>query len=161
MPASRRLVYWDSCVFIDYVQKKEARIATLNAIVEEARQGKYTIVTSALSIAEVVYGENEKDPSLLDPANVEAINNMWRDQSIISVTEFHPGIGEDARDLIRRGWVEERKLVPLDAVHLATAVTRSVNDFHTYDSRLLAWAGIWFPIREPTPMAHQLTLPNP
>lgn len=37
-----------------------------------------------------------------------------------------------------------------DAIHLATALTMGVDDFHTYDQRLSRHAaGVPFPVREP------------
>jgi predicted nucleic acid-binding protein len=47
------LLYWDSSVFIDLIEKTTNRYAILEAIIQDAEQGKARIITSALTLAEV------------------------------------------------------------------------------------------------------------
>lgn len=159
MPASRSYVYWDACVFIDYLQKAPSRIAVLDSIVAEARNGPLLLVTSTLSMVEVAFAEGERRQGALDAEKLRTIDDMWADRSIILLVEFNPVIAIEAREIVRRGFAEGRSLQASDAVHLATARNMDVADFHTYDSDLLRWNGIWFPVRNPFTMRPLLPMP--
>lgn len=47
------LIYWESSVFIDLIEKTPGRIEILQSIVQAAERGEVRIVTSALTLAEV------------------------------------------------------------------------------------------------------------
>jgi predicted nucleic acid-binding protein len=153
------LVYWDSCVFVSYIEETPSRIGTLDAIVEEARQEHILILTSALSITEVAYAAQERTSGGPDPVALAMINDLWNDPTVVLVLEFNRVIAEQARDLVRRGLFEKRSLKASDAVHLATAVNRGVSDFHTYDGDILKWDGEWFPVRHPFTTRPMLFIP--
>ena len=52
---SRILIYWDSCNFISLVNENEIdRAQECQKILEDAENGLVQVVTSALSIAEVI-----------------------------------------------------------------------------------------------------------
>ena len=54
MPA-KPTVYWDSCVFIDWMKRdKPDRLPLIEPIVRAAEADKLIIVTSALALVEVV-----------------------------------------------------------------------------------------------------------
>jgi hypothetical protein len=76
MPASRSYVYWDACVFIDYLQKAPSRIAVLDSIVAEARNGQLLLVTSTLSMVEVAFAEGERRQGALDAEKLRTIDDM-------------------------------------------------------------------------------------
>lgn len=152
MPAKRPYVYWDACVFIDYIQKEPSRIAILESIVEEARREQLLLVTSALSMAEVAFAEGERPPGSLSAAKLKTIDDLWEDRSMILLVEFSSVIAIEAREIIRQGFAEKRRIQASDAVHLATARNMGVADFHTYDKELLEWDGVWFPVRHPFTM---------
>ena len=46
-------VYWDSCVFIDRIQRTPGRIAVLEEITNAAEAHEIEIITSNFTIAEV------------------------------------------------------------------------------------------------------------
>ena len=103
--------------------------------------------TSALSKVEVAFSVEEQKRKTLDAETEERIENLWGDPDVLVTVEFHDGIAETARGLMRgaitRGW----SLKPLDAIHLATATWLSdlgfaIKEFHTYDCRLFRWTPI-------------------
>lgn len=94
MPAERTLIYWDSCIFIDYFQKHPDRIATLDSIVQEARDKKILLVTSTISQIEAAFAENERPPGRLDPEKLAALDAAWNDRDTLLLVEVHQGIGE-------------------------------------------------------------------
>ena len=53
MPSEPRRVYWDSCVYIDCIQRHPERHAVLDLIIEQAKGGEIVLVASALVLAEV------------------------------------------------------------------------------------------------------------
>lgn len=54
MPNKPTLLYWDACVFISAIQQTPERYSVLKAILDLAKTEKVFVVTSALTIAEVV-----------------------------------------------------------------------------------------------------------
>jgi predicted nucleic acid-binding protein len=149
MPADRRRVYWDACVFINYIEGTASCIDVLNSLVEEARDQELILVTSTLSMAEVAYAESERTGGLLDPLAFQAIDDMWEDRSILLLAEFSTVFALGAREIIPRGKNEGRSLRTADAIHLATARSLDAKDFHTFDAKLHRWNDEWFPVREP------------
>lgn len=159
MPVRRPCFYWDSCIFIDYVQRNPDWIGILEDIVEESRNKDILIVTSTVTIAEVAFAESERPPGTLDPAKLAALNAMWDDRDIVLTIEFHRGIAEAARDIVRYGRHSGLKLRSIDAIHLATAKNFGVAAFHTTDRDLRKWNDIYFPVHSPitywmSPMSH-------
>lgn len=143
--ASARMVYWDACVILSYLDGDEDRFKLLDGMLEEAEDKPPTleIVTSLITTTEVAYLAHERMQQALDP-NVEAvIDNLWRPRSPIRVTEVHRNVTRGARALIRdsvlRGWTGLRAH---DAIHLATAQVEKVTEFHTYDDRLDRFSAI-------------------
>ncbi len=155
MPASPLRVYWDSCVFIDYVERTSGVIATLDSIVLAARRNELAIMTSVLTISEVSHAAAERASGYVDPASFAAVDAMWIDRSIVTLIEVDAVIAMTAREIVRRGMNDHRAIKPPDAIHLATARQYSCSDFHTTDEKLQRWDGEWFPVRAPfvsTPM---------
>ena len=163
MPSSARRVYWDSCVFLAYIDGVEERLPTLDAVLGDAEQGNIELLTATLSIAEVACGQVERSQQRLSPHVLERIEQLWIPPSPIKLVELHTLIAEEARDLIRsglsKGWTG---LKGADALHLATARRMQVDEFHTYDARLRRYSGqLGFTIREPFTNHPRLPFPVP
>ncbi len=142
MADSPRLIYWDSCVIIAYLNgDSNYDLKVLDAILDEVAEskGKIKIVSSIFGKVEVVFDATEKTTNTLSPDAEKKIDDFWRDDSVIEVVELHDGIVKAARTLIREsipnGW---RTLEKGDALHLATAMWVGVSEFHTYDLSHLA-----------------------
>jgi predicted nucleic acid-binding protein len=148
---NRPKYYWDACVFLSFINGDEDRIEVIRQLLEEA-PGKHEIVTSTVSIVEVAFGKAEQDSKAPDSETLAEIEALWLPDSGVELAEFHRLVANDARDLVRLSATEpdETKIKPLDAVHLATAQRLSVDEFHTYDKKLLALNGtLSFPVVEP------------
>lgn len=145
-------VYWDSCVFISYLQEEPIRVNTVEALFTEVRQsaGKKKIVTSVYSRAEVAYIAGEVPLKQLNDDAPIRIDRMWNDTSVISFIEMHEMIATMARNLIRTAASYKWKLKPADAVHLASAQWLNAQEFHTYDNELYRYSDlIGRPVRAP------------
>lgn len=149
-PDKKRLyVYWDSCVFLSYIQDDASRITAIEGVWEEISKNKESkIITSSVSILEVAFAAYEKTGGILDAAIAEKLDRMWHDPSILLV-EAAPFIMFRARDLMREAIAASRgewSLKPLDAVHLATAQwtanSHPISEFHTYDTSLKKYANL-------------------
>ena len=143
MPETPKLIYWDSNVFLSYVNEMPDRMPVLDVLFETSGRvgGAVNIHTSTLTQVEVAFAASEQTQQVLDPQVEQALNDLWADQEVVVTVEYHTGIGQIAKSLIRdaitRGW----SLKPLDAVHLATAQWLSISglaleEFHTYDKGL-------------------------
>lgn len=144
---NRRVVYWDACCFLSYVNGIADRLPVLEALLSASvgESGGIRIFTSALSKVEVSYAASELKRRALDPTVEQSIENLWSDPDATVIVEYHDGIGDYARALIRSAIAQGWSLKPLDAVHLATAqwlsiFNQPVDEFHTYDSSLFRWA---------------------
>lgn len=150
MPDEPRGIYWDSCVFIHYIEGTKEWMSILDALLDEASQGnRLVILTSTVSITEVAYAKSEKPGNVLDPNIEAAIDNLWNDLSAVQLVELSQIIARDARSLVRQSVEIARSLKPLDAIHLATARIMNVSDFHTMDGSLKQWNNLGFPVRDP------------
>ena len=75
----------------------------------------------------------------------QQISSLWSDPDVVVSAEYHAGIGQIARDLMRHAVTGGWSLKPLDAIHLAMAQWLSsmeieIGEFHTYDTRLFRYA---------------------
>ena len=149
MPNSRKVVYWDACCFLSYINGTAGRLPILDALlrVSVSESEGIKLYTSEISKIEVAFSLSEQMQQALDAETEERIEKLWADPDALVTVEYHDGIGLTARDLIRwsitRGW----SLKPLDAIHLATAKWLSelgirVAEFHMYDASLFKWASI-------------------
>jgi predicted nucleic acid-binding protein len=105
------------------------RVDVCRSLVEAAEQGQVTIVTSALTIAEVTGGQQTASR----PEVHEAIREFFAQPfvSLVSVDRF---VAERAQELrIDRLQQGARKLPGNDAIHLATALMSNVDELFSYD----------------------------
>lgn len=140
MASNPRLLYFDSCVFISYIDAEAGRVDVVEAIFDAVLKsdGKTKIVTSTITVTEVAFGAHEKAQKILDTQAEEKIDKLWTDPTVIALIEFHEGIARRARELMREGLTLGWSLKPADAMHLASAHLLNVVEFHTYDHQRLA-----------------------
>jgi predicted nucleic acid-binding protein len=132
-------IYWDSNVFLSYINGLSDRLPEIETLLLEAEKDTIELLTSTLSIVEVAYATAEKDQHALDDQTEERINKLWIPSSPVKLVEFHRLIAEDARNLMRRAVMKQWSLKPYDAVHLSTALRMAADEFHTYDEKLFKY----------------------
>ena len=150
MPAESR-IYWDANVLLSYIDGDQDRLPPIEELLRRSRAGEVELVTSTLTQVEVAFAPSEKEAGVLDDEIETAIDELWLPGSPIKVVELHAAVAAQARALMRTELAAGRSgLRASDGIHLATAITMSVDDFHTYDQRLSGHAaGVAFPVREP------------
>lgn len=124
--AKPKLIYWDSCIFIDAIQGNPEWNDVLSHIISAAEAGEVMIVTSALTLAEVIR-DNKTDAVAGDPEQETNIVELF-DNTYVSVRTVDKQIGTLARQIAR-----DYRLKPPDAVHVATALSTKVAELHTRD----------------------------
>ena len=124
--------YWDSDCFLGWLQGELDKEAPCAEVLAAADDGKIQIVTSALTIAEVLAlkGRVKIPPS--ERAKVEA---FFRNEYIV-VRNITRRISEAARS-----YVWEFGVDPKDALHVATAVDAGVPLLNTFDKALIKKSG--------------------
>lgn len=142
MPPEPTRNYWDSCVFLSYINGVPDRLPTLDALLDESADpdNEREIVTSAFTIAEVAFALHEKAQKALDSEAERNIDALWSDRYAVRLIEFHEGIARDARTLIRGAVGVGLSLKPGDAVHLASGRALGCAEFHTFSKDLPKFA---------------------
>jgi predicted nucleic acid-binding protein len=138
---TNKRVAWDACVWIALIQQErirddagkiaEDRYAMCRDVIKAAEAGKIEIVTSALCYAEVC-----KNRGVVDK-DEDKIAAFFENDYVLPVS-LDRAVGETARHLMMSGLT---KLKPADACHLATALIANVDEFHTFDEKLLGLDG--------------------
>lgn len=120
--------YWDSCVFIHLIQGNEPSGGNdLKTLIAQAKEGKIEIVTSTITMAEVVKPYRCDGKSMAE-ADKQLAVSAFIDHPIILVDVIQP-IAARAREI---QWGIEG-IKPYDAIHLATAEFAKVVRFDTTD----------------------------
>lgn len=126
--------YWDSVTFLGWLGDEADKVPHCRPVLEAAEGGSVVLVTSALTIAEVLWPKGHKKVAAQHARKIEAFfRHSW-----IIVRELDRFIAEDARELV---WNKNGK--PKDAIHLATALRQDVqlDQFDTFDGDLIKLSG--------------------
>lgn len=163
MPSRRRRIYWDSNCWLYLISADPEREPILKAFLSDSKSkpNDTLLVTSVISKVEVAFAQIEYQGNQLDRSVEDAIDSLWADTAV-TLIEFHDQIAIQARELIRSGLHRQWSLKPMDAIHLATAKSFGVDEFHTYDKGLIKEglsAHLGFPIGNPGLTDQQLQLP--
>jgi hypothetical protein len=104
MPGSRKNIYWDSYVFISYVNAIPARLSVLEVLLEDSANddGSIRLYTSTLAHTEVAFGISEQQNRQLDPAVERRIDDLWLDTGAVTSVELQREIAILARGLTRQ-----------------------------------------------------------
>lgn len=142
MRSRKRRLYWDSCNFISLISEDEVNRADIcQHILEDAERGAAEIVTSALTIAEVI---KPKGSPMFTAEKEQKISEFFLHEYIL-IYDVTREIAESARKLSR-----QHGLKPRDAIHLATALkAEEVEVFQTWD--ISDFADLDVPIRIEVP----------
>ena len=126
--------YWDSATFLGWLSDEADKLPHCRPVLEAAEAGEVVLVTSALTIVEVLWPKGHKKVAAQHAHKIEAFfRHSW-----IIVRELDRFIAEDARALV---W--NKNVKPQDAIHLATALRQDVqlDQFDTFDDGLIKLSG--------------------
>ena len=123
-------VYWDTCAWLGLLNGEPDKRRALEIIYGNARNGKYEIWTSTLSMIECRHLKSEKlNPRPYEESNDATIKKMFR-QPFVKLISMSGDIAENARHIWRT--TKEMEKYP-DAVHIASALWWNIDVMHTYD----------------------------
>jgi len=118
-------IYCDTCVFIEILQQANAsRFDACDELRRLAERKDLVIVTSSVTIAE--FNKMEKENTLTAKKSREILD--FFENEYIAIRSADRRTAEYAHELAR-----EHGLMPLDAIHVATAILSRASVFYTYD----------------------------
>lgn len=140
------LIYWDSDAFLGWFQAEPGKEPVCRATIERAQRGEVLLVTSTLTLAEVLW---MRGAPRLSKDKAELVQKFFR-RSYIRVRNVTRNVAETAQGLV---W--DNSIAPKDAVHVATAIEGKIPVLETFDAKLIGKSGrVGAPplmIRQPLP----------
>ena len=128
-------VYLDSCTYLDYLKGDHALHDQMQLMMDDWKAGNVRLVTSALTIAEVLWVKCDEDTAraMVDRSREPEIVALFeppREQpfTLVEVTRV---TAMAARELV---W--DYGVKPKDAIHIASALAAHCPVFYTNDGRL-------------------------
>jgi predicted nucleic acid-binding protein len=125
---SAELIYWDSDAFLGWLQEEPGKVEKCEGTLQRAKAGEVLIVTSTLTITEVLWMRGGPKVSR-DKA--DKLRRFFR-RSYIRVRNVTRSIAESAQDLV---W--DNGIRPKDAIHVATALDAGTPVLETFDDGLI------------------------
>ena len=124
------MVYLDSCVFLAWLQEEEDKADVVGALFDAASSEKLKILSSALTIAEVLNIKGLNSP--IPKEQRKKVRSLFENKWIIirSVTRH---VAEKSQELV---W--EDGIKPKDGIHVATAIVHKVPKLYSYDRKLIS-----------------------
>lgn len=123
-------VYWDSDCFLGWFKNERDKINKCKGTVEKAKKGELKIITSAITLTEVI---RLKDKPPLTQQDEKKISGFFKHEYII-IQNLDRKIAEFSRNLM---W-KHPALKPKDSIHVATAILRKIPILNTFDEGLLS-----------------------
>jgi predicted nucleic acid-binding protein len=120
--------YWDSDCFLAWLQSEAGKADGCREVLEAADEGKILLITSALTLAEVLYLRGGRP---IPKARKDAVVDFFKNE-YIAVRNVTRHIAEMARELV---W--DHGIRPKDAIHVATALEARLAVMNTFDENLL------------------------
>jgi predicted nucleic acid-binding protein len=124
--------YWDSDAFIGWLAEEPDKVDECRAVIRAAEEGKLLIVTSALTLAEVLWLRGQER---IPAENADKVERFFEHEYIV-VNDLDRTLAEEARRLV---WHHDIR--PKDAIHVATALDAEVDRLETFDAGLIKKSG--------------------
>ncbi len=122
------LIYWDSDAFLGWLQAEKGKVELCQGTIERGESGEAVIVTSALTLAEVLW---LRGAPKIPKEKAEMLGRFFR-RSFIRVRPVTRSIAEAAQDVV---WNHDIR--PKDAIHVATALDAKILTLETFDEFLI------------------------
>lgn len=125
-------IYWDSDCFLGHFQAEPGKAEKCDGVLQRAERGEVLIVTSALTLAEVLWMRG--GPRL--PKDKAVLVQKFFRRSYIRVYNVTRKISESAQIHV---W--DNSIKPKDAIHVATAIHLAADALETFDRDLIGKNG--------------------
>lgn len=128
MATGKKIIAWDSCVFLAWLQDEKRDFGVMEGIEEIVRKiggGEVILITSQMTNLEVLESRLSSDAQ-----------KKWKEifnRRNCQIMDVNPRIGEKA-SFIRDHYDQKGiKLSSPDSIQLATAIIFNAEEFHTFD----------------------------
>lgn len=133
-PVAATKLYVDSNVFLDLIElpKNDPKSVVIQSILQDGTKkvGRFKIVTSMITMAEVLYAKREKDGKAIDPSVEETIQMLWHPSSPVELIDVHELLVKEAVSLYRSHLKDGFSGTKgIDAIHLITAKQQNCREF--------------------------------
>ncbi|WP_281299914.1 MULTISPECIES: type II toxin-antitoxin system VapC family toxin [unclassified Iodidimonas] len=125
-------IYWDSDCFLGHLCAEAGKVEKCKDVLERAERGEVIIVTSALTLAEVLW---MRGGPRVQKDKAELVQKFFR-RSYIRVYNVTRKLSESAQILV---W--DNSIKPKDAIHVATAIHLVADALETFDKKLISKSG--------------------
>ncbi len=125
-------IYWDSDCFLGFFKNEPNKAEKCDGVIKRAERGEVLIITSALTLAEVLWMRND---SKISQEDADIIQKFFR-RSFIRVNNVTRKIAENAQL-----YVWNNNIKPKDAIHVSTAIHLKVDALETFDKKLISKSG--------------------
>ena len=120
--------YWDSDCFLGWLQAEDGKIESCRQVLNLAARGDIEIITSALTIAEVL---NLPRHEPISSDRRQQVIDFFKRSYIVTMS-ITRRLAEESREFV---W--DHGIKPKDALHVATALSAKVDVFNTFDQALI------------------------
>lgn len=127
--------YWDANVFLGWFKEEDDKIDACRSVLKQAEAGEITIVTSAITLTEVVYIRNNTKNITISPSTERTLRAFF-ENDFIELWNADRKICEYARQIVWDQGVRTK-----DSIHAATALQSDVAKLESYDPDLLDMDG--------------------
>ena len=124
--------YWDSNRFLGWLLAEDDKVDLCKQILDVAERNETEIVTSALTMAEVLCLRNNPP---IHAANREEVIAFFKRRYIV-IRSITRRVAEESRTLV---W--NHGIKPKDALHVASAISAGLKLFNTFDVDLISKSG--------------------
>jgi predicted nucleic acid-binding protein len=131
MPGINPLYYWDTCLFLAWIQDEQRPSGEMDGVrevIDRCKRREATILTSVLTSTEVLESKLPAGMDRLFNGLMKRIQHKGLDSKIAI-------LAHDLRDYYAKNTAEfdGKTLSVPDAIHLATAIFYRADEFHTFD----------------------------
>lgn len=135
MPTGKPIIYWDSCIFLSWIKDENRpnnEMDGVNDVAEKIFKDHAILLTSDITIGEIL-------DSTLDDVAKQKLKDIFKRRNCRSVAADRRvnNLASEIRDYYQQQ--KQTYALPTltlpDAIHLATAIIYSANEFHTFDGK--------------------------
>jgi predicted nucleic acid-binding protein len=124
--------YWDSSCFLGWFKGEPEKKVNCEGVIRAAERGEVKIITSALTLVEVLYLKGS--PKI--PADKATLVKDFFDRSYIITVNLDREIAVRAQEFVWKFGIHHK-----DAIHIATADYVKTKYLDTFDNELIAYSG--------------------
>jgi len=128
MSIGKKIIGWDSCIFLAWLQEEKRDIGVMEGIEEVVRKihnNEVTLLTSQMTNIEVLQSRLTPEAQ----KKWKAVFNRRNCQMI----DINPRVSEKGQFIRDYCYQRNIKLSSPDSIHLATAIIYKADEFHTLD----------------------------